>query len=59
LFVKRGYDGVTVDKIVELAGGSKSTIYSTFGGKCGLLISSIENLCREVNEPLTKTDYTG
>ncbi len=59
LFLKRGYEGVTVDKIVEMAGGSKSTVYSEFGGKCGLFISSIENLCRESNEPLTKLDYTG
>jgi AcrR family transcriptional regulator len=59
LFLKRGYEGVTLDKIVELAGGSKSTIYSEFGGKCGLFITSIESLCRESNEPLTKIDYTG
>src|SRR6266853_5458646 len=59
LFLNRGYEGVTIDKIVELAGGSKSTVYSKFGGKCGLFISSIENLCREANEPLTKIDYTG
>src|SRR3981189_3740939 len=59
LFLKRGYEGVTVDKIVELAGGSKSTIYSEFGGKCGLFISSIETLCRESNEPLARIDYTG
>ena len=59
LFLKRGYEGVTIDKIVELAGGSKSTVYSEFGGKCGLFISSIENLCREANEPLTKIDYSG
>ena len=59
LFLRRGYEGVSVDKIVELAGGSKSTVYSEFGGKCGLFISSIENLCRESNEPLTKIDYTG
>jgi AcrR family transcriptional regulator len=59
LFLKRGYEGVTVDKIVEVAGGSKSTVYSEFGGKCGLFISSIENLCRESNEPLAKIDYTG
>ena len=59
LFLKRGYEGVTIDNIVELAGGSKSTVYSEFGGKCGLFISSIENLCRESNEPLTKIDYTG
>jgi AcrR family transcriptional regulator len=59
LFLKRGYGGVTLDKIVERAGGSKSTIYSEFGGKCGLFLTSIENLCREANEPLTKIDYTG
>jgi AcrR family transcriptional regulator len=59
LFLKRGYEGVTIDKIVELAGGSKSTIYSEFGGKCGLFISSIENLCRQSNEPLAKIDYAG
>src|SRR6201999_4632719 len=59
LFLKRGYEGVTVDKIVELAGGSKSTVYSEFGGKCGLFISSIESLCQEANEPLTKIDYAG
>jgi AcrR family transcriptional regulator len=59
LFLERGYEGVTLDKIVERAGGSKSTIYSEFGGKCGLFLTSIENLCREANEPLAKIDYTG
>jgi AcrR family transcriptional regulator len=59
LFLKRGYEGVTIDKIVELAGGSKSTVYTEFGGKCGLFISSIENLCRESNEPLANIDYNG
>ncbi len=51
--------GVSIDKIVELAGGSKSTVYSEFGGKCGLFISSIESLCREANEPLAKIAYAG
>lgn len=59
LFLKRGYEGVTIDRIVEIAGGSKSTVYSEFGGKCGLFVSSIENLCRESNEPLAKIDYVG
>src|ERR1700730_11583025 len=59
LFLNRGYDGVSIDKIVELAGGSKSTVYSEFGGKCGLFIRSIENLCREANKPLAQIDYAG
>lgn len=59
LFLKRGYDGVSIDQIVSIAGGSKSTVYSEFGGKCGLFISSIEKLCRESNDPLAAIDYTG
>ena len=59
LFLRRGYEGVSIDKIVEVAGGSKSTVYSEFGGKCGLFIRSIENLCREANEPLANIDYSG
>ena len=59
LFLKKGYDGVALDDIVQKAGGSKSTIYSIFGGKCGLFISSIERLCREFNAPLRDLDYTG
>ena len=59
LFLKHGYDGVTIDRIVETAGGSKSTVYSEFGGKCGLFIKSIENLCRESNESLAQIDYEG
>ena len=59
LFLKHGYDGVSVDRIVEMAGGSKSTVYTEFGGKCGLFIHSIENLCRESNESLGEIDFTG
>src|SRR3981189_676132 len=59
LFLKRGYDGVTIDRGGQLAGGSKRNVYSEFGGKCGLFISSIETLCRELNEPLTRIDYAG
>lgn len=59
LFLKRGYEGVTIDRIIEIAGGSKSTVYSEFGGKCGLFVKSIENLCREANDPLASIDYTG
>ena len=59
LFLKHGYEGVSLDRIVDLAGGSKSTVYSEFGGKSDLFISSIENLCRQSNEPLSKIDYAG
>jgi AcrR family transcriptional regulator len=59
LFLKHGYEGVSLDRIVEQAGGSKSAVYTLFGGKCGLFISSIETLCRESNESLAHIDYAG
>ncbi len=59
LFLKQGYEGVSLDEIIARAGGSKSTIYTQFGGKCGLFISSIETLCRESNDSLAHIDYSG
>lgn len=59
LFLKHGYDAVSVDRIVEMAGGSKSTVYSEFGGKCGLFIRSIETMCLEASEPLAQLEYAG
>jgi AcrR family transcriptional regulator len=59
LFLKRGYDGVSVDEIVQRAGGSKSTVYQAFGGKCGLFITTIESLCQEFNAPLRDLEYSG
>lgn len=37
LFAERGFDATSIDDIVQRVGGSKSTIYSYFGSKDGLL----------------------
>lgn len=39
LFLKFGYDNVSLDQIVEHAGGSKATIYKYFGSKQGLFLA--------------------
>lgn len=36
LFLERGYDAVSLDDIVQHAGGSKASIYKYFGNKDGL-----------------------
>lgn len=36
LFLERGYDAVSLDDIVQHAGGSKASIYKYFGNKEGL-----------------------
>lgn len=39
LFLERGYDAVSLDDIVQHAGGSKTSIYKYFGNKEGLFIA--------------------
>lgn len=36
LFLEKGYDAVSLDDIVNHAGGSKTSIYKYFGNKDGL-----------------------
>src|SRR3569623_3529210 len=37
VFLERGYANASIDAVVELAGGSKATVYQQFGYKEGLL----------------------
>jgi TetR/AcrR family transcriptional regulator, mexJK operon transcriptional repressor len=48
LFLQRGYDGVSLNEIIDLVGGSKTTIYSFFGGKDGLLDAVVRYMTAEV-----------
>ena len=48
LFLKKGYDNVSIDEIIGLVGGSKATIYAWFGGKEGLFEEVVRQKCREV-----------
>jgi AcrR family transcriptional regulator len=47
LFLRRGYDGVSVDEIVRIAGGSKTNVYNHFGGKEGLFVAIVKGLCED------------
>src|SRR5688500_16295550 len=42
LFVERGYAGTTVDAIAERAGVSRKTVFTSVGGKVGLLKLAID-----------------
>src|SRR4030081_1246381 len=48
LFLKKGYDNVSIDEIIGLVGGSKATIYTWFGGKEGLFEAVVRQKCRDV-----------
>src|SRR3989440_8381038 len=48
LFLKKGYDNVSIDEIIGVVGGSKATIYAWFGGKEGLFEAVVRQECGDV-----------
>lgn len=48
LFLEHGYDNVSINDIIEVAGGSKGTIYFNFGSKEKLFEAVIERMCSDV-----------
>jgi AcrR family transcriptional regulator len=58
MFLERGYDAVSLDDIVEKVGGSKSTLYSYYGGKEGLFAAIVHQGCRTVLGRLLELDVS-
>jgi AcrR family transcriptional regulator len=48
LFLKRGYDLVSVDEIVRAVGGSKTNVYNHFDSKEGLFVAVVKGLCEDL-----------
>jgi TetR/AcrR family transcriptional repressor of mexJK operon len=48
LFLDKGYDGVSINDIIDAVGGSKGTIYSNFGSKEKLFEAVVEQMCSDV-----------
>ena len=48
LFLEKGYDSVSINDIIEAAGGSKETIYSNYGNKRKLFEAVVQQMCAEV-----------
>ena len=58
LFLELGYNRVSVNAIVRKAGGTKTNIYTYFGGKEGLFRAIIESLSKEISQSLLQIDIT-
>jgi len=52
LFLERGFESVAVDDLIARVGGSRRNVYSYFGGKEGLFIEVVKQLCAELARPL-------
>jgi TetR/AcrR family transcriptional repressor of mexJK operon len=58
LFLERGYDAVSLDDILERVGGSKTTLYSYYGGKEGLFAAMVQAKCRNKLTSFLTMDVT-
>jgi AcrR family transcriptional regulator len=58
LFLAHGFDGVSIDEIVRVVGGSKTNVYSYFGSKERLFVTVVDELCEEFLAPLAALDVT-
>jgi AcrR family transcriptional regulator len=59
LFLERGYDGVSVDDIVREVGGSKTTVYSFYGGKDSLFLAVMDEISQATALPLQRLKLGG
>jgi TetR/AcrR family transcriptional regulator, mexJK operon transcriptional repressor len=50
LFIEKGYASVTLDDIIKISGGSKSSVYKFFESKEGILKAVIESLADQMVE---------
>jgi TetR/AcrR family transcriptional repressor of mexJK operon len=48
MFVRHGFDGVSMDQIAAEAGVSKLTVYSHFGDKESLFVAAVESHCENL-----------
>ena len=48
LFMEKGYASVSVDDIIRVSGGSKSSVYKYFGSKEGILKAVVESLAEDM-----------
>lgn len=48
LFIEKGYEGVTLDDIIRVSGGSKSSLYDFFGSKEGVFRAVVESLAEKM-----------
>lgn len=48
VFIDNGFEGTTLDMIIELSGGSRSSLYTHFGDKEGLYIAVVQDTIESI-----------
>ena len=58
MFLERGFDAVSLDDILSRTGGSKTTLYSYYGGKEGLFAAIVRKKCEDKLAPMRELDVS-
>ena len=53
MFLSCGYEGVSVDGLIDRVGGSRRNVYGAYGGKPGLFVAAVRGICEEIASQLT------
>lgn len=56
VFLAHGYDGASLDMVIERAGGSRGTLYDHFGGKEGLFTAVVAGLLDGIVDAFSAAD---
>lgn len=59
MFLDQGYEAVSLDDLIRQVGGSRRNIYAHFGGKKGLFVAVVTQLCAELGQSLRELDMSG
>ncbi|OCX66380.1 hypothetical protein BFP70_05665 [Thioclava sp. SK-1] len=55
-FLAHGFNAVSLDTLIAMAGGSRRNIYERFGGKEGLFTEVVRQLCAQLDRSLAALD---
>ena len=56
VFAERGYQGTSIDLVVQVAGVSKPTVYNNFPSKLALLLAVLEQQAAELSEHFSQAE---
>ncbi|WP_157018697.1 TetR/AcrR family transcriptional regulator [Mesorhizobium xinjiangense] len=57
LFLIHGYEGTSLDMVIDKAGGSRRTIYERFGNKEGLFSATVEAMLDRLLDQVSSLDW--
>lgn len=59
LFQARGYEAVSIDEVIAKTGGTKTNVYTLFGGKAELFAAAVNEQCQKLKHTFADLELSG